>query len=269
MVREHFNLLKRVHQVLDMSLVFIAITVACWIRNGKTTNDFKQFFCSQNYFMVLLTMLVVFYPVFNAVRLYEPYRYQTFDKIFIKTIKGVMVGVTLLIFILYMMHIQNVSRLIIGIFIVLAMILLVSSKAFIFYSLQSYRKKGFNFKRVLVIGSRERAKEIIKNIFNNPQSGYRVIGCLDNDEQRIEAEVADGIHIIGTLKDYEKIILENTVDEIIFAMPLKKIDRVNDYIAFAENVGVNIRIMPDWQIQKVMYRPETAAVYFDQFIGMP
>ncbi len=269
MVREHFNLLKRVHQVLDMSLIFVAITVACWIRSGKMTIDFSRFFCSQNYFMVLLIMLVVFYPVFNAVRLYEPYRYQTFDKIFVKTVKGVMVGVTLLIFVLYMMHIQDVSRLMIGFFIVLAIILLVSSKAFIFYTLQSYRKKGFNFKRVLVIGSRERAKEMIKTIFNNPQSGYRVIGCLDIDEQCLEAEVAGGIRVIGTLNDYEKIILENTVDEIIFAMPLKKIDQVNDYIAFAENVGVNIRIMPDWQIQKVMYRPETAAVYFDQFIGMP
>lgn len=269
MVREHFNLLKRTHQVIDMILIFIAITVACWIRSGKMTIDFANFFCSENYFMILLIMLVVFYPVFNAVRLYEPYRYQTFDKIFVKILKGVMVGVTLLIFILYMMHIQNVSRLMIGIFIVLAMVLLVSSKAFIYYTLQSYRKKGFNFKRVLVIGSRERAKEMIKTIFSNPQSGYRVIGCLDLDEQLLEAEVAGGVRVIGTLKDYEKIILENTVDEIIFAMPLKKIDQVNGYIAFAENVGVNIRIMPDWQIQKVMYRPETAAVYFDQFIGMP
>jgi len=269
MVREHFNLLKRTHQAIDMGLIFIAITVACWIRSGKMTINFSQFFCSQNYFMVLLTILVVFYPVFNAVRLYEPYRYQTFDKIFVKTIKGIMVGVTLLIFVLYMMHVQDVSRLMIGIFIVLAVVLLVSSKAFIYYTLQSYRKKGFNFKRVLVIGSRERAKEMIKTIFNNPQSGYRVIGCLDIDEQCVEAEVVGGIRVIGTLNDYEKIILENTVDEIIFAMPLKKIDQVNDYIAFAENVGVNIRIMPDWQIQKVMYRPETAAVYFDQFIGMP
>ncbi|MFW8600833.1 sugar transferase [Desulfobacterota bacterium M19] len=269
MIREHFNLLKRVHQAIDMSLIFIAITIACWIRNGKLTIDFTHFFCGQNYFMVLVIMLVVFYPVFNAVDIYEPYRYQTFDKIFAKTVKGVMAGVTLLIFILYMMHIQNVSRLMIGLFVILAILLLVSSKAFIFYTLQSYRKKGFNYKRVLVVGSRERAREMIKNIFNNPQSGYRVIGCLDTDEQYVDTEVTGGVRIIGTLKSYEKIILESPVDEVIFAMPLKKIDRVNKYIAFAEDVGVNIRIMPDWQIQKVMYRPETAAVYFDQFIGMP
>jgi len=59
------------------------------------------------------------------------------------------------------------------------------------------------------------------------------------------------------------------VDELIFAMPLRKIENAGHYISSAEEMGVSVRIVPDWQINALMYRPGIAGVRFEDFLGVP
>ena len=59
------------------------------------------------------------------------------------------------------------------------------------------------------------------------------------------------------------------VDELIFAMPLKKIEKADKYINRAEEMGVSVRIVPDWQIHSLMYRPGIASIQFEDFLGIP
>ena len=89
-------------------------------------------------------------------------------------------------------------------------------------------------------------------------SGYRVAGCLEVDQGNIGKKVENGIQVIGTIDDVEKILREQVVDELIFAMPLNKIENADKYIALAEEIGVSVRIIPDWQIQKLRYKPGIA-----------
>ncbi|MFO7762021.1 MAG: nucleoside-diphosphate sugar epimerase/dehydratase [Thermodesulfobacteriota bacterium] len=77
------------------------------------------------------------------------------------------------------------------------------------------------------------------------------------------------IKIIGTLADYAHLLTEKNIDEVVFAIPLKDIKDANYYISFAEEIGVNIRILPDWQLQELSGYPQTASLYYDQFIGLP
>jgi exopolysaccharide biosynthesis polyprenyl glycosylphosphotransferase len=123
----------------------------------------------------------------------------------------------------------------------------------------------------LIIGTLERAKEMIRAITDNPGSGYKILGCLDLDghDERIGKSVHDNVKVIGTLEDFQDILLAKTIDEIVFALPLKIVDNVTEYIRVAEKLGINIRIMPDFQIQKIMYRPESASIFLEKFVGMP
>lgn len=79
----------------------------------------------------------------------------------------------------------------------------------------------------------------------------------------------NGVKVIGTVDSLEKMLWEEVVDEIIFAMPLSKIDNADKYIAEAEEMGVTVRIIPDWQIHKLMYHPEIANIKFEEFLGLP
>ncbi len=123
--------------------------------------------------------------------------------------------------------------------------------------------------RILVIGSKERARDIIKSICSAKDSNYTVIGCLEVDASLVGEHVYDRVKVLGDMAQFKTLLRNSVVDEVIFALPLSEVENANDKIAFAEELGVNIRIMPDWQLQKIMFRPETASIAFDTFIGIP
>ena len=156
-----------------------------------------------------------------------------------------------------------------GIFFLLNIGLLGLSKGLVYWLLTRYRKKGFNFRYVLIIGSKERAKDVIEAIGDRMGSGFKILGCLDVNKADIGKQVKNGVKVIGTIDSIEKILWEQVVDELIFAMPMKRIEDAPKYISAAEEIGVSVRIIPDWQIHQLMYQPEIAKIQFEEFLGLP
>jgi exopolysaccharide biosynthesis polyprenyl glycosylphosphotransferase len=176
---------------------------------------------------------------------------------------------------MYLLKITDVSRIMMGIFLVLNVFLLSLSKGIIYNILTHFRKKGFNFRSILIIGGRERAKDFIDAIGERLGAGYNVIGCLGLDGDEIGKSVKNGIKYIGTvnkLKDILKvkdILKEEVVDEIVFAIPLNLINSASKHIATAEELGVSVRILPEWHIHKLMYRPGNTRIQIEDFLGIP
>ena len=82
------------------------------------------------------------------------------------------------------------------------------------------------------------------------------------------ARIFTGHRVIGLVQNLESYLRNNIVDELIFAMPLKKLEQGDRYLAFAESLGINVRIIPDWEIHYLMYRPGIAAIRFEEFLGV-
>nr|MDA3918821.1 exopolysaccharide biosynthesis polyprenyl glycosylphosphotransferase [Deltaproteobacteria bacterium] len=68
--------------------------------------------------------------------------------------------------------------------------------------------------------------------------------------------------------DLEEYLRNNIVDELIFAIPLKELEKGDRYLAFAESLGIKVGIIPDWGLHYMMYRPDIAAVRFEEFLGI-
>ena len=51
-------------------------------------------------------------------------------------------------------------------------------------------------------------------------------------------------------------------------MPLKEIESADQYITLAEEMGISVPIIPDWQIHYLMNQPGVAAVTFEDFLGI-
>jgi len=75
--------------------------------------------------------------------------------------------------------------------------------------------------------------------------------------------------VIGHLKNLHEILLNRIVDEIIFAVPLSKIQDPQQYMTMAEELGIAVRIVPDWQIHTQQYQPRIATTVFEEFFGHP
>jgi len=130
------------------------------------------------------------------------------------------------------------------------------------------RKKQEDRYNILVVGSRVRAREVIKSIEEKGED-IHVIGCLDTDVTLVGKTVCRDVKVIGTMEDYHGYLLGNVVDEVIFAMPLSLLDNALDYLAFADELGVNVRVLPNWQLYEMSYFPRNAIMMFDMSSGFP
>jgi exopolysaccharide biosynthesis polyprenyl glycosylphosphotransferase len=269
MLRERNTLIVRTHKALDICLTAAAFIGAYFIKRDFLPEPFRGLIIAPNYYVILLMIIIIWYVIFELFGLYESYRKQTFGQIFRNMVKAVSTAMLVMFLFMYVIKITDVSRVLIGIFFLLDIGLLGLSKRIVFRTLRRFREKGFNFRNILIVGSRERARDVIDAIGDRLGSGYKVHGCLEVNKDYIGKEIENGIKVVGTLDNLREILLEKVVDEIIYAMPLRKIENPMHYISIAEEIGVPVRIVPDWQIHKLTYRPEIASIRFEDFLGIP
>ena len=269
MLREHNKLIVQIHKALDICLTVLAFVAAYFIKKDLLPDSFRGLITAPNYYIVLLLIIIIWYLVFRFFDLYASYRKQNFGRIFWNLAKAVFVSFLLLSFLMYLFKIADVSRIMMGIFLILNITMLGLTKGLVHRTLTRFRTKGFNFRNILIVGSRAGAKEVIDAIGDCLEAGYKIVGCIDIDERKIGEKVKNGVKIIDTIESMETILLKEVVDELIFAMPLHMIKDVEKYISMAEDVGVAVRILPQWHIRQLGYTPNIGFLHFETFFGIP
>lgn len=260
---------KLLHKLWDICLTVIAFIGAYFIKKHLLPDPFRGLTESPNYYIVLLMIIIIWYATFSLFNLYTPYRKQTFVHIFGNMIKAVATATFILIVCAYIFKIMDVSRIMMGLFVAFDISLLALSKWLACRIISSHWRKESNFKNILIIGSRERARDVISAIENHLDAGYMIMGCLEVDKGEIGKEVKNGINVIGTVDSLKELLLQQVVDELIIAMPLREIENADEYFTITEEIGVSIHIVPDWQLHYLMYRPSVAAISFEKFLGIP
>jgi exopolysaccharide biosynthesis polyprenyl glycosylphosphotransferase len=271
-LREHNEIVTRIHKTLDLALVGLSFIAAYQIKlnflpgtlgGGLSTNP--------NYYIVFFASLVNAAFVFRLAGFYQSYRRQSFYRISTKIFKatvGILFGV---IVCLYLLHEQGVSRLLLLMFAAILTALLLLSKGLVYYTLRYYRSRDYNTRNVLIIGTGQRADNVVASLQREAGTGYRITGYLvpGNGQVTDTSDLLKKVDNLGHLSHFPAVLTDKVIDEVVFATDITSIEDINEYIQFAEDLGINVRIIPDFQIQKIMYRPETARVFMEEFAGIP
>ncbi len=268
MLRERATLTLEMQKLLDIAITGFSFIAAYFIKRDLLPVGLKNLSTDPNYYIILLLIIIAWYVSFRWMGMYLSYRQEPFWNFFVTILKSSFMGIILVSIAMYFMHIQEVNRLLMGIFLVLDICLLTLSKFIIFKTLKKLRADGFNTRNILIVGTQVRARNVIKAVEKFKSTGYKVLGCFDVEEEKVGTSVVNGHKVIGLVRDLERYLSNNIVDELIFAMPLKKIERGDRYIAMAESMGINVRIIPDWELHYLMYRPGVATIRFEDFLGV-
>ncbi|MDY6967758.1 MAG: sugar transferase [Spirochaetota bacterium] len=253
---------------LDICLTVAAFVGSYFIKKYLLPYPYRGLSTTPDYYIILLMVIIVWFINFRIFNVYLDFTEQKFNKILIDVIKAVSFGIVIIFTFLFLFKMEEISRLMIGIFYISNLFLLIVSKRVIYLILFYSRFKKYNIKNILIIGSKDRARDAI-NTINTYAKGYALLGCLEIDEADVGKVVNENIRVIGTIDDLKSIILTHVVDEVIFAMPLKKIESVDIYMLLIEMIGIKVRVFPDWHIHSILYKPGIASIAFDSFHGIP
>jgi exopolysaccharide biosynthesis polyprenyl glycosylphosphotransferase len=268
MKKEERIITTDIQKILDLAITAFSFIASYFVKRHLLPGRLSELSNDPNYYIILLLIIIVWYIAFNWVGMYISYRLSPFWQFFVRIIKSAFWGLILLNIILYIIHIQNISRLLMGIFLLLNIFFLTLSKYIIFTILMRVRARGVNDRNLLIVGSRERAIDVIKAVEEHKGTGYKVLGCMDLNAVEVGKPVINGHKVVGCIEELEQYLRDNIVDELFFAMPLKLIQNVAGYLSMAESMGVKVRIIPDWQINYLMYQPGIANIRIEDFLGL-
>lgn len=268
MIREKQLLIANSHRLTDILITILAFLLSALTSKLLNHENFNGYINSFQHVIAFL-IVICWYSVFSWTAIYDYSNGESFFRIVSNTIQSVLLSSAVLFTSFYIFKIQNVSRFLIIVFIIYDIILLCLSK---FIILRVNQKRSVNKdkrKHILIIGTKDRAKELILSIREKTPHTYKIIGCLDIQDNTEGLSVVDGCKVIGCINELERHLIDNVVDELVFAAPLRIIKDADKYIAMAEDMGVHVRIIPDWQLHYLMYEPDIATIKFKPIAGVP
>ncbi len=97
-------------------------------------------------------------------------------------------------------------------------------------------------RRVILIGAGFAAQQIIREA-KRPDSGYAVVGCLDDDPSKQRLKL-DGIPILGTVDQLGVVLNRNSVDEVLIAVPSATGSQMRRFIEVCNQTSAKYRTVP-------------------------
>lgn len=107
---------------------------------------------------------------------------------------------------------------------------------------ESVRKDEASGKRVILIGAGFAAQMIIRE-FAHPQSGYRAIGCLDDNATKRGIKI-HGVPVLGTVDQLREITQQCPVDEVLIAVPSATGEQMRRFVEICNQANVKFRTVP-------------------------
>jgi exopolysaccharide biosynthesis polyprenyl glycosylphosphotransferase len=112
--------------------------------------------------------------------------------------------------------------------------------------LWSIRRKGYNFRQILVIGANPRARHLVEIMVGHGQYGYHLVGLLDDEPDRAKHLKDFNVEYLGSVHDLERVLLEQVIDEVYICLPVRKYyTTINSAAHLCEGVGVPVRMIAD------------------------
>jgi len=142
--------------------------------------------------------------------------------------------------------------------------LLVSARVTIRLLARKVRSLGFNFRTVVLVGDTPRARSMADLIHRHPWWGFKLLGLIrERPAASEENTTGSGIPVLGTLADFETILREAQVDEVILAVDRGDLPKLEDVFLLCEEIGVKTRLVLDF------FPHVLARVELEEFQGTP
>ena len=109
-------------------------------------------------------------------------------------------------------------------------------------SLKIYRRKGYNFKRVIIVGAGKNGMELYRVMKDDLSYGFNVMGFFDDN-----VALKDILpNYLGMTCEAESFVIEKEIDEIYCTLPGTQSDKMVRLLNFAEKNMVRFYIVPEF-----------------------
>lgn len=115
-------------------------------------------------------------------------------------------------------------------------------RVFVRIVLKIYRRKGYNFKRIIIIGAGKNGMELYRLMTEELAYGFIVMGFFDDNIQLKEVLP----NFLGKTDEVSKYVLDNDIDEIYCTLPGTQDEKILTLLNFSEKNMIRFYIVPEF-----------------------
>ncbi|CAN5592248.1 undecaprenyl-phosphate glucose phosphotransferase [soil metagenome] len=104
------------------------------------------------------------------------------------------------------------------------------------------RRRGLNYRKVIIVGNGQPARDMQKYFLNHPEQGYRLKGIFCDESEDLKPD-----EIAGTVAQSGQFAIDEHVDEIYCSLSTLDPDQVTELMAFADRNLIRFKVVPDFR----------------------
>lgn len=195
---------------------------------------------AEAFFIGALILLLVF----KSFGLYNEKKLQKFSNEFFLIVKAMSMGLVLLMALTFAHREFSYSRLVVALSWAFGIVGLTISR-YVVGNLEQWlcRTRGEQ-KKLLIIGTGDTAKNLLRNIRRNSRWGYEVIGFLSRYEGEKEREI-DGVPVLTDISRLDEVLKKKKPDEVVLTISGLSHEKMVEVIAECEKHIVQFKLVPD------------------------
>jgi Undecaprenyl-phosphate glucose phosphotransferase len=263
MFKRHHQFFLALRVLVDVAIVGTAFWGAYALRfNSPRTWPFPELPAWRET-LIVGTLALILWPLsLRAMGLYRAQRQKTtLDEVF-GVFKATMVAGLLLVSVTYFVRQDRYSRAMLAIFTAFSFLGVGLARVFLKEILQALRRRGYNLRYILIVGAGRLARQVLEQVDQHRELGFRPVGCLSLHRKRVGTSVA-GTEVIGTVRQLREVLAARGVDQVLVALPSRSIHHVPRIMEICANTTVDVKLVPD------VYQYATLFGGLEEFGGLP
>jgi len=268
-LKEKWRSISRIERLADLVIVVLSFFTAYYGRDSLIfwgeLFGFHSLFAGEelapisDYSVILISGLLFYATSLNFLGAYGSMRLSSpFKLLRLSLFSSLLVFIALsaMLFILKL----DLSRVVVGMFCVLVGFALTAERYVVLSFLRHWRRRGFNYRNVIVCGTGEQAISLAKVIWSRPELGIRIRGFAnlesDNFEtrervQEFKARLEDlaperHVRVIAGSEGLTQVLSNWAIDEVIFTDVIQVMPLVQEVVLVCSEQGVRTTIAADF-----------------------
>ena len=199
----------------------------------------EKLFWDEKYTLLAITAVIIFYVVAKINDLYTSSRYRILTQEITPLLVAWFIVVAVLLLLGYMLKISHeYSRVVLGLWFVVTPVSLILWRFVLKSTLGYFRSKGYNTRRVVIIGDSECAQRLAANIRDKSWIGLKFQGFIT-----VDAQHQDSDHL-GDLNTLYEMIRRKGIEVVYIALPMHQYDEIDDILTVLSDTTVATFLAP-------------------------
>lgn len=190
--------------------------------------------------LLLLTFCYFFSLYFVPIQLHRSIVYL--DKIVQRAFSVISLLIFLFATCLIFLNVGDVLATFLVVYYVSTIVVFSCWRVFVRMLLKFYRRKGYNFKRVVIVGAGKNGMELYRAMRDDISSGFNILGFFD-DNLALKDILPS---YLGTTDKVEEFAIAKDIDEIYCTLPGTNDEKILRMLNFAEKQMIRFYIVPEF-----------------------